>query len=118
MLLFVTSCAVVVDVTEGGRWYTVEYKVEYRVVTTGQPVRDHSDATTSPLCTVAPFIAMSGGFIPPPTSHSEPSHGDIKDEKPEIGPEPLLRLTSRQEGRLRDHLDGRLSDLERDSKTQ
>ena len=28
MLLFVTSCVVVVDVTEGGRWYTVEYKVE------------------------------------------------------------------------------------------
>jgi hypothetical protein len=61
---------------------------------------------------------MSGGFIPPPTTQPDTDIGVGRDEKPEIGPEPLLRLTSRQEGRLRHHLDGRLSDLERDSKTQ
>jgi len=61
---------------------------------------------------------MSGGFIPPPSSHVLPDKVDGGDKKPDIGPEPLLRLTSRQEGRLRDHLDGRLTDLERDSKTQ
>jgi hypothetical protein len=61
---------------------------------------------------------MSGGFIPPPSSHVLPDKIDGGDKKPDIGPEPLLRLTSRQEGRLRDHLDGRLTDLERDSKTQ
>jgi hypothetical protein len=61
---------------------------------------------------------MSGGFIPPPSSHELSDKKDGGDKKPDIGPEPLLRLTSRQEGRLRDHLDGRLSDLERDSKTQ
>ena len=62
--------------------------------------------------------SMSGGFIPPPSSHVLPDKTDGGDKKPEIGPEPLLRLSSRQEGRLRDHLDGRLADLERDSKTQ
>lgn len=61
---------------------------------------------------------MSGGFIPPSDSQVVPDKTDGDDKKPEFGPEPLLRLTARQEGRLRDHLDGRLTDLERDSKTQ
>lgn len=61
---------------------------------------------------------MSGGFIPPSTPAPIPDKIDGGDKKPEIGPEPLLKLTARQEGRLRDHLDGRLTDLERDSKTQ
>ena len=61
---------------------------------------------------------MSGGFIPSPGSQVLPDKTDGGDKKPDIGPEPLLRLTARQEGRLRDHLDGRLTDLERDSKTQ
>jgi hypothetical protein len=67
---------------------------------------------------------MSGGFILPATTTTTSQAAEHSadrsaiDVKPKIGPEPLLRLTTRQESRLRTHLDGRLTDLERDSKTQ
>lgn len=61
---------------------------------------------------------MSGGFILPSSTEYDSDGAVDKDVKPAILPEPLLKLTARQEGRLRDHIDGRLSDLERDSKTQ
>ena len=63
---------------------------------------------------------MSGGFILPPSSHTTSS--DVRevdgDTKPTILPDPLLKLSERQERRLRTHLDDRLGQLERDSKTQ
>jgi hypothetical protein len=72
--------------------------------------------------TLSTFVPYS--FIPPATTTCIPralrDGGDrsTSDVKPKIGPEPLLRLTTRQESRLRTHLDGRLTDLERDAKTQ
>lgn len=67
-------------------------------------------------------MSGGGGFLPTST-YDPPAHGtprtiDTADRKPAVGPEPLLKLTARQEGRLRQHVDTRLADLERDSKTQ
>ena len=67
---------------------------------------------------------MSGGFIIPsglsPAHTKEETVQSQADVKPKLVDEsqPLLKLTPRQEGRLRAHLDGKLGELERDSKTQ
>lgn len=72
---------------------------------------------------------MSGGFIVPTetstltsaSSSRDPAAKAEADTKPSIpgtDAQPLLRLTPRQEGRLRIHVDGKLGELERDNKTR
>ena len=64
------------------------------------------------------LVTMSGGFIPPPPDASNSSNRPLNPSSNESNNTPLSSLTPRQESRLRQHLDERLIQLERDERKQ
>jgi hypothetical protein len=69
-----------------------------------------------------PSMSGQGGYlveqqdVDAPVALLSPSYSGTSHSASRSEPEPLLRLTPRQEGRLRAHLDDKLLGLERDER--